>query len=54
MTARAGLAHSDRFVLDTEEDLSLRLLAGQPGGRGRAPVVEPKLQVLVAEPAVGG
>ena len=27
-----GFAHSDRFVLDTEEDLSLRLLAGQPEG----------------------
>ena len=27
-----GFAHSDRFVLDTEEALSLRLLAGQPEG----------------------
>ena len=27
-----GFAHSDRFVLDTEEDLYLRLLAGQPEG----------------------
>ena len=28
----AGFAHSDRFVLDTEEELALFLLAGQPLG----------------------
>ena len=29
----AGFAHSDRFVLDTEEELSPFLLAGQPSGK---------------------
>ena len=44
----AGFAHSDRFDLDTEEELDSFLLAGQPGGRGRAPVVEPMTSASIS------
>ena len=54
----AGFAHSDRFVLDTEEDLTSSypppMLAGQPAGEAVHLTVPQAGGVFASDPAMGG